>query len=63
MLNISNDKPSKYIKLKSLVEIIENEESFAISALHEEILKLMKTIDEIPWVEQEALPIMSPLEC
>jgi len=62
MLNINNDKPSKYIKLKSLVEIIENEESSAISALHKEILILMETSTEIPWVEQEALSIMSPQE-
>ncbi|MFT5421988.1 MAG: hypothetical protein ACI9D5_002754 [Candidatus Endobugula sp.] len=63
MLNISNGKPSKYIKLKNLVGIIENEKSSAIYALHEEILMLMETSTEIPWVEQEALSIMSPLEC
>jgi hypothetical protein len=63
MLNTAIDEPRKYIKLKNLVRIIENEKSSAIYALHEGILKLMETIDEIPWVEQEALPIISPLEC
>ena len=60
MLNTTNDKPSKYIKLKNLVGIIQNEDSSAISALHKEILKLMETSAEIPWLEQEALTITSP---
>jgi len=63
MLHTTNNKPNKYINLQNLAQIIKDEQGSAISALHQEIVKLMETTDKIPWVEQEALPIISPIKC
>ncbi len=60
MLHVTKNKPSKYIDLQSLAKIIEHETTPAIKALHKEILQLMESTKEIPWVEQEALPIKPP---